>query len=92
MPSSLSATPIDQTSIHLTWIDNSDDEDGFEIFRDGSQIAAVGTDVTSYDDDDLTCGSTHRYSVKAYNCFGDSETSNAAIATTDICPERKFGL
>jgi len=85
-PSNLSATPVNQTGIHLTWTDNSDSEDGFKILRDGSQIATVGADVTSYDDDDWGHGAVHRYNVKAHNSFGDSRTSNTAIATINTCP------
>ena len=82
-PSNLSATARSRTRIDLTWTNNSNDEDGFKIFRDGSQIATVGVDTTSHDDNDLICGTTYRYYVKAYNGFGDSERSNTAIATTD---------
>jgi hypothetical protein len=85
-PSDLSATPLDQTSVHLTWTDNSYNEDGFEVLRDGSRIATVGADVTSYYDHHRIYDTIYSYSIKAYNGFGESETTNPAIAATDVRP------
>ena len=85
-PSNLSAFATGQTSIHLSWTDNSDNEDGFKIFRSGSHIATVGAGSTSYDDNGLSCGTTYSYYVKAYNSAGDSDPSNTDNATTDNCP------
>src|SRR5205823_1853965 len=50
-PSNLTASVASATQINLNWIDNSSNEDGFQIFRstDGgvsfSQFAQVGTNV-----------------------------------------------
>jgi len=84
-PSNLSASTTGQTSIHLSWSDNSNNEDGFKIFRNSSQIATVGAGSTSYDDNGLSCGTTYSYYVKAYNSAGDSDPSNTDSATTDDC-------
>jgi len=89
-PSDLSATAASASQINLSWTDNSGDEDGFKVERslDGStwtQVAAVGTNVTFYQDVSLTCGTTYYYRVKAYNEGGDSDYSNLAYATTNAC-------
>ncbi len=55
------------TSVHLNWIDNSTDETGFKIFRDGILIATTGVDVTSYIDDELLANTTYTYTVKSTN-------------------------
>jgi len=66
----------------LTWQDNSDDEDGFIIVRDGSTIAIVPSNQTSYLDEGLSPSTTYVYQVKAYNSAGESGYSNQAQATT----------
>ena len=56
----------------FSWTDNSADETGFSIYRDGSPLATVGANVTSYDDLTATPGSTYEYCVRAYNDCGES--------------------
>jgi titin len=69
-------------SLHLTWIDTSSNETGFEIERADAALgpfAVVGTaaaDQTSYDDNGLTAETTYYYRVNATNSGGDSEYSN----------------
>lgn len=90
-PSNLMAVTISRAvaQIGLTWTDNSNDEDGFYLERgtDGvsfSQIADLGTDVTSYNDTAGLLPSTqYFYRVKAYNSNGTSAASNVADATTN---------
>ena len=85
-PTNLSASATGENSIRLEWRDESDIEDGFKILRDGSEIDTVGANVETYDDDGLShslvCSTTYRYYVKAYNSFGDPETSDTIVATT----------
>jgi hypothetical protein len=86
-PSSLSAIAISNVQINLSWIDNSNDENGFRIERsnDGvnfTQIATVGANVTTYNNIGLQPNTTYWYRVRAYNGNGDSAYSNVASATT----------
>jgi len=85
-PSNLSATAVSQTQINLSWSDNSNNEDGFKIYRNGSYLTSVGANVTSYQNTKLYCGASYSYYVKAYNAGGESDSSNTASATTHICP------
>lgn len=87
-PSDLMATPRGQTQIDLSWRDNSDNEDGFEIFRkiQGQSyrpIKKLGANTKSYSDANLSPGTTYCYQVRAYNAAGSSDPSNEACATTD---------
>jgi hypothetical protein len=71
-PSDLTATASDKTGIDLAWQDNSTDETAFVIERlddrggDWTQIASVGADVTSYQDNALACNGDYTYRVRAY--------------------------
>jgi len=72
----------------LTWADNSTTEDGFAIERATgttgtfAEIAAVGPNVTSYTDPDLSSATTYCYRVRAFSVAGDSAYSNDACGTT----------
>jgi hypothetical protein len=83
-PGGLFAVPVDGVSIRLTWTDNSANEDGFRIFRDGVQIATVRAGVTSFEDDDWDAGAIYRYTVRAYDSLGDSADSNVAFVTVNV--------
>jgi hypothetical protein len=58
--------------VQFSWTDNSGDEMGFIIYREGSALDTVGTDVTTYDDLTGTPGVTYDYCVSAYNDCGES--------------------
>lgn len=74
------------TTVHLTWSDNSEGEDGFSIERatDGggfTEIDTVTAGVETYDDSPET-GHTYTYRVRAISAAkGDSEYSNEAEVT-----------
>jgi len=66
-PSLLTASAVSSTQINLSWTDNSNNEDGFKIYRstDGSnfsQIATVGPNTTSYSNTGLLNGEKYYYS------------------------------
>jgi hypothetical protein len=86
-PSDLRALTMSASEIDLSWIDNSSNEDGFQIERslDGinwDPIATVGVDVTSFLDTNLTPSTTYYYLVQAFNSHGSSDGSNTAWDTT----------
>jgi hypothetical protein len=90
-PSDLAAGAVSQTQIDLSWTDNSDDEDSFEIQRKTgsgsfSTIATVGAGVTGYNDTGLTPGTTYTYRVRALKGSLSSGWSNEDSATTPTGP------
>jgi hypothetical protein len=90
-PSSLAATAVSSSQINLSWIDNSDNENGFKIERapDNSgtpgtftQIGYVGAGVTTYQDSGLSASTIYHYRVRAYNASGHSSYTETMYATT----------
>ncbi len=87
-PSNLFATSNAANAINLTWIDNADNEAGFEIERkrsDGgtyAQIVSTASGATFYQDTGLIQGTAYTYRVRAFNGSGDSDYSNEGSATT----------
>jgi hypothetical protein len=61
----------------LSWQDNSNNEDGFRIYRSGTLAATVGPNTTTY-----AVTSAGIYAVEAYNAFGTS----SRVETTVACP------
>jgi len=74
-PSRLSTDALSPSQIKITWQDNSDNESGFRIYRNGSRIATVGPNVTSYTDTGLEPGTSYSYAVTAFNDSGESGVS-----------------
>lgn len=95
-PGNLEASASSCTQIDLSWTDNSDNESGFEIERDGSLLTTVGANVTFYADTTVFEDTTYSYRVRAFNDAGSSAYSNEASATTPPCgtdlPEAPTGL
>ncbi len=91
-PSGLTASAVSSSQINLSWTDNASDETGFKIERKlgaggtWSQIAAVGANVTTYNNTGLSPTTTYDYRVRATNSAGDSAYSNEANATTPAPP------
>jgi len=89
-PSNLTASATTATTITLNWTDNSNNETAFLIERsvddvNFTQIASVGTNVTTYGDSALSSDETYYYRVRATNAYNGvsySAYTSAASATT----------
>ena len=71
---------------HLTWLDNSSDEDEFVVMRQltGSdpamrELARVPFDTVTYHDEPITSGATYIYMVIATNAAGDAASNQATF-------------
>lgn len=85
-PSNLVATAVDNTTVELSWLDNSHVEEGFELQRSDDEWSTFASidlpaQTTGHIDGGLTEGTLYRYRVLAYNDFGISDPSNEATAT-----------
>lgn len=88
-PSSLTATADGVDTIDLTWSDDSDNEDAFEIQRSltsgsgFSLIDTVASGIEAYEDTGLDSNTTYYYRVRATNNAGNSSYTSEANDTTD---------
>ncbi len=98
-PAGLSAEPASASQIHLSWQDNSDNEDGFKIERRGggsdawTRVATVPANATAYQDEGLRDNTSYSYRLRAYNTAGHSPYCETAAATTfEIAPAAPSNL
>jgi len=87
-PTNLTAVVISSSQIDLSWQDNSDNEDGFQIERkvvgeEFQLIVQVEANVTRYSDTGLHAHTTYTYRVRAFiEEESHSEGSNKVSTTT----------
>ena len=84
-PANLSATPTGATSVRLTWSDQSDNENGFEVqsrLSGGRWQAAVRlpANTTSADVTGLEPGGRYDFRVRAYNRVGGANSGIVTVA------------
>ncbi len=68
-PSNLHAELVAEDSVRLTWVDNSDFEDGFKIYRDNNStiIAEVPPNTTEYTwFNDFRINSKHEFGIQGF--------------------------
>lgn len=90
-PSNLAAVANGTDAIDLTWDDNADNEDGFDLQSADTDIgpwtdvtATLAADAAAHSVTGLTEGTTMYYRVRANNAFGLSEWSNISGASTSL--------
>lgn len=87
-PTNLGAVVTSRSGIRLSWVDNSADETGFEIWRStsaGSSFTLVTTtaaNTTAYTDGGLAENQWYYYKVRAKSATTFSSFSNVANAST----------
>ncbi len=101
-PSNLTATATSTTEIRLDWVDESANEESFEIQRKlgptsgagvFASVGVVGRNVSDFLDSGLATDTTYSYRVRASSDAGDSLFSNTASATTSAqTPDGPSGL
>ncbi|MDY6932709.1 MAG: fibronectin type III domain-containing protein, partial [Spirochaetota bacterium] len=92
-PSALSLSSVSSNEIALSWIDTSDNEDGFSIERAPEEggnagvyeiIHTVSSDEISFNDYGLEVNKEYFYRIRAYNSIGNSDYSNQVSCKTMI--------
>jgi len=96
-PASLTAVPLNTTSIRLTWTDTNTTESGYKVERslDGAtwtQVGATAAGITAYTASSLLPGTSYSFRVRAYEGLLNSPYSETASATTLDPPAAPTGL
>ena len=90
-PSELTGTALSSNTIELQWVDNSDNEIGFSVYRkiydDYISIGSVEVNDFIFTDDSLPSCSFANYYIVAYNGNGESSRSNR-VNIPLICSDR----
>lgn len=87
-PTSVEAVATATTTIDISWIDQSADEEAFDIQRRDPgatffwSIGTVGADIEYFVDNAAESGLEYCYQVLAVNAYGSSDPTNIACATT----------
>jgi len=78
-------------TVTLSWKDNSNDENGFYVYKNGSRSTTLGANSTSYTDQFtviLGLNTNYNYGVAAFNQYGSSVTKSISLST---CQEGLWG-
>jgi uncharacterized delta-60 repeat protein len=87
-PTNLGATALSVSQIDLSWIDNADNEDGYQVDRSTTGGATWATLTTlaansnTYSDTTASAGTTYHYRVSGFNSNDVSAYSSQAIVMT----------
>jgi len=88
-PTLLTATVASATEINLSWADNSANETGFKVFKNGTLLHTTAADATSYSATGLTCNTAYTFTVKATDSASGADSAAAATTpattTTSAC-------
>jgi hypothetical protein len=85
-------TNITNHSLRLAWQDNSNNEDGFSVWRKRSDsdtfifVATVPANVTTYDDSGLAADTAYDYHIQAGNVAGFSDFAGVLVTTAPESP------
>ena len=81
VPSGVTATGASTTSIQVAWTASTDNRSiaGYRVYRDGSAVADVDADTTTWTDSGLVTGSTHGYQVDAVDAAGNRSAESATV-------------
>ncbi|MBC8344832.1 MAG: fibronectin type III domain-containing protein [Candidatus Marinimicrobia bacterium] len=87
-PSGLAVVSNTDSTVTLSWFDNSTAEDGFKIDRSTEEasgfanVGSVGPDITTYTDKGLKQSTTYYYRVYGYDSSDQSEFSATVTVKT----------
>ncbi len=84
VPSGLSASSPSQTQIDLSWSATSDNVGvgGYDVLRDGALVGTTDGTTTSFSDTGLLAGSTHTYTVDAFDAAGNKSAQSSPVPGT----------
>ena len=102
-PSNVVASPLSASEVNVTWLDNSSNETGFEVWRAQGgpggpfgQLVATGANTTAHHDAGLAESTQYCYQVRSFRAYDGKKSysafSAAACATTPAPPPPPPGV
>ena len=92
-PENLTASAPNDTRVELSWTAATDNVGvtGYDVYRDGSPIASIGT-LTAYTDATVSPSTTYTYAVRARDAAGNTSpfSSNVPVTTPPPSPTVTF--
>ncbi len=83
-PANLNTNAVSQSIVNIQWLDTSNNEQGFRLYRDNNLIATLATNTTIYQDTGLKPASNYQYLVKSYNQAGESGSPPFTVRTPGL--------
>jgi hypothetical protein len=97
-PTNLVSAAISENRIDLTWVDNTDEEDGYLLQRRFVEVEvwalvdSLPAGAIDYADSSLSPSTVYAFQVVAYNDSGAvSDPSNTSITMTDFAANTSYG-
>jgi len=84
-PESLTLNNPDCNQINVSWSDESENEEGYRVYRNDIQIASLGPNTTYFSDTGVNENTTYSYYVKAYRGTITSLPSSQESIVTQSC-------
>jgi pimeloyl-ACP methyl ester carboxylesterase len=86
IPQNLTAMPVSQTQINLTWDASTDNSESisYHIYRNNELLETVTT--TLYEDTDVTPGNTYHYAIVAVDFAGNASAASESISVDSLPP------
>ena len=89
VPAGLAGALASATQINLTWAastDNAGTVAGYNVFRNGAKIGTSTS--TSYQDTNLSSGTTYTYTVSAHDTAGNTSAQSSAVSVSTPAPPK----
>lgn len=80
-PSALIAEPLSTTEVKLIWKDNSNNEVGFRVVRDGQVLCDLPEGSEEYLDNGRRPATNYEYEVIAHNLAGETSSNLYVVRT-----------
>ena len=86
-PTGLKVVSKTDSSVELSWYESKDNHRvaGYEVYRNGEKIDTVTK--TGYLDEGLTKGETYKYTVRAFDEWGNYSDESSAVTVKVSGPE-----
>ena len=83
VPGGLTATATSPINVQVSWTASTDDVavSGYDVYRDGVAVVSVGASTLQYKDT-VAAGSTHSYTVDAFDVGGNHSATATAVTVT----------